>query len=253
MNKCSNCGNEFEGKFCPKCGTEFVASAPSFCKMCGTQLKEGAKFCHKCGYNAATGEKPAATQQPTPAPPQPTPMQQPVPQPTPAPQPNTAPTPQPSPQAKELNRFQMAFKAAKFYVIASIIGFAAGIAMLIAFIASGQAGLLIGVAVFVIAGIALAIGAASRAKQMMRAICPECKKLMGQSTEAVSYEYECTQYKENYKSSGEFIDYSFIYTCSIECPHCGSTSTFEHKLNAKTKSQADSKVNNYLKETLKMK
>jgi len=23
MNNCNNCGNQFEGKFCPKCGTEF--------------------------------------------------------------------------------------------------------------------------------------------------------------------------------------------------------------------------------------
>ena len=61
MNKCSNCGKDFEGRFCPECGTK--VDAPTFCKKCGTPMKEGASFCTKCGYNPTTGEQPAAAQQ----------------------------------------------------------------------------------------------------------------------------------------------------------------------------------------------
>lgn len=60
MNKCANCGTEFEGGFCPECGTK--AATPSFCPQCGTPMKEGASFCSKCGYNPATGTPSAAAQ-----------------------------------------------------------------------------------------------------------------------------------------------------------------------------------------------
>ncbi len=53
MNKCSNCGTEFEGGFCPECGTK--TATPSFCPQCGAPMKDGTSFCSKCGYNPATG------------------------------------------------------------------------------------------------------------------------------------------------------------------------------------------------------
>ena len=48
MNKCSKCGAEFEGNFCPECGTP--SQAPKVCPKCGAQLKENVKFCNNCGY-----------------------------------------------------------------------------------------------------------------------------------------------------------------------------------------------------------
>ncbi len=49
MNKCAKCGTEFEGKFCPECGT--AVSGKSVCPRCGNELKKGAKFCSNCGCN----------------------------------------------------------------------------------------------------------------------------------------------------------------------------------------------------------
>ena len=57
MNKCSKCGTEFEGKFCPECGT--AASVKSVCPLCGSELKEGVKYCTNCGCNLAERPQPA--------------------------------------------------------------------------------------------------------------------------------------------------------------------------------------------------
>ena len=56
MNTCKKCGAEFEGKFCPECGTPLVPRCPS----CGAEAKEGEKFCSNCGA-AMDGSKPEAT------------------------------------------------------------------------------------------------------------------------------------------------------------------------------------------------
>ena len=55
MHKCSNCGNEFEGKFCPECGTPLEEEKT--CPSCGTKLASTAKFCNECGYSFS-GKKP---------------------------------------------------------------------------------------------------------------------------------------------------------------------------------------------------
>ncbi len=52
MNKCSKCGTEFEGKFCPECGT--AANAKPVCPNCGGELGENVKFCPNCGCNLAS-------------------------------------------------------------------------------------------------------------------------------------------------------------------------------------------------------
>lgn len=44
MNECSKCGNNFDGKFCPECGTAFVQA---ICSKCGAVIK--GKFCSECG------------------------------------------------------------------------------------------------------------------------------------------------------------------------------------------------------------
>ncbi|MCH5165366.1 MAG: zinc ribbon domain-containing protein [Clostridiales bacterium] len=56
MNTCKKCGAEFEGKFCPECGTSLVPRCPA----CGAEAKEGEKFCSNCGA-AMDGSQPAAS------------------------------------------------------------------------------------------------------------------------------------------------------------------------------------------------
>lgn len=49
MNRCPNCGTEFEGKFCPECGTAWQEEKT--CPNCGATLRGSAKFCNECGYS----------------------------------------------------------------------------------------------------------------------------------------------------------------------------------------------------------
>ena len=48
--KCINCGNKFEGKFCPECGMR-VLEEELACPVCGKKPNDGEKFCSNCGYN----------------------------------------------------------------------------------------------------------------------------------------------------------------------------------------------------------
>ncbi len=59
MNKCSNCGAEFEGNFCPECGSP--SDAPKTCPHCGAPLKPNAKFCSNCGHRFLQQDALAAT------------------------------------------------------------------------------------------------------------------------------------------------------------------------------------------------
>ena len=47
MHKCTKCGQEFEGNFCPECGTKWVD--PELCPKCGARHGADAKFCPECG------------------------------------------------------------------------------------------------------------------------------------------------------------------------------------------------------------
>ncbi len=70
MNKCPNCGTEFEGKFCPECGESI--SNTKICPRCGAECASGAKFCNMCGYSFAgtasqsAGDKPQTAKPPKP-------------------------------------------------------------------------------------------------------------------------------------------------------------------------------------------
>lgn len=66
--KCPNCGNELKegAKFCGKCGTKIaveeklsVDTSYFKCPSCGNNLKPSAKFCGKCG-TAISGARPAS-------------------------------------------------------------------------------------------------------------------------------------------------------------------------------------------------
>lgn len=49
MHKCQNCGKEYEGNFCPDCGTK--CEEDKTCPDCGATCSGSAKFCNNCGYN----------------------------------------------------------------------------------------------------------------------------------------------------------------------------------------------------------
>lgn len=49
--KCSSCGfqNDYNAKYCKKCGKELTALAKRYCNNCGKELNDKAKFCKYCG------------------------------------------------------------------------------------------------------------------------------------------------------------------------------------------------------------
>lgn len=48
--KCSNCGTESDGNFCPTCGTRL---RPGHCPECGANLVPAARFCTRCGASVS--------------------------------------------------------------------------------------------------------------------------------------------------------------------------------------------------------
>ena len=66
MNKCTKCGTEFEGNFCPSCGTPF--NVKMFCPRCGTEVKPDQRFCSCCGAQFGPAPQPQTEVAPKPAP-----------------------------------------------------------------------------------------------------------------------------------------------------------------------------------------
>ena len=66
---CPKCNNPLrEGaKFCTKCGEKIAQPAQSTtsnaCPQCGATLKEGAKFCTKCGCKVGNAAAPTVSQE----------------------------------------------------------------------------------------------------------------------------------------------------------------------------------------------
>jgi hypothetical protein len=58
--KCSNCGKESDGRFCPSCGTPLSGG---HCAACNAKLQAGARFCTHCGASVRTGKAGAPTTQ----------------------------------------------------------------------------------------------------------------------------------------------------------------------------------------------
>lgn len=48
---CQNCGTEYEGNFCPNCGSKGDELQFSRCPNCGAERLNNAAFCGVCGYN----------------------------------------------------------------------------------------------------------------------------------------------------------------------------------------------------------
>ncbi|MDE7164794.1 MAG: zinc ribbon domain-containing protein [Clostridiales bacterium] len=55
MHQCQKCKAEFEGKFCPGCGTEWINK--KICPRCGASSGIAMKFCSECGYRYEVEEK----------------------------------------------------------------------------------------------------------------------------------------------------------------------------------------------------
>lgn len=49
MNKCFKCGCEFDGNFCPKCGSKYEKEKT--CPNCNAVVDGGVSFCNNCGYS----------------------------------------------------------------------------------------------------------------------------------------------------------------------------------------------------------
>ena len=64
MKKCTKCGAEFEGNFCPACGAQYQEPAKRFCPKCGKQVEPGQRFCGSCGYSFEAAQAPAQPAQP---------------------------------------------------------------------------------------------------------------------------------------------------------------------------------------------
>ncbi|MDE6676992.1 MAG: hypothetical protein K2K12_04715, partial [Clostridia bacterium] len=61
MLACTKCGTEFEGNFCPECGTS--SQKEKACPLCGVTLGGSVKFCTNCGYFFGKKVKPKASPQ----------------------------------------------------------------------------------------------------------------------------------------------------------------------------------------------
>ena len=59
MTKCSKCGKEFEGNYCPYCGTK-ANLTNELCPVCGHKRAPDQRYCSSCGYDFNSAEKKSA-------------------------------------------------------------------------------------------------------------------------------------------------------------------------------------------------
>ena len=148
----------------------------------------------------------------------------------------------------------MALKAALVPLIVGLVIMVVGVVLLVVGLLNENSTLLIAGIIVGIFGLAFGIIIVGyEGKKVLRTICPECQKFMGDTDKGINYSFVCKEYKTNFDSNNNLRDYTYFYTCSIECPHCGSTNTFDYKVTAKNESKADTQVDKYIKEILKIK
>lgn len=147
----------------------------------------------------------------------------------------------------------MAFKAAKGYVIIGGVAVLIGGILLTVGLLTSIIGLTIAGAFGLLCAIVVFVLAFQEGQSMIRAICSECQKYMGNTGYPVKYSFVCKQYKENYDNNNKFVDYTFFYECTIVCPHCGNSNIFEYKLRNKSTTKADIAMDRYIKSILKLK
>ena len=54
--KCTKCGAEFDGNYCPKCGTPCNPNK-NICPKCGKERGANDRFCKNCGYSFMPAEQ----------------------------------------------------------------------------------------------------------------------------------------------------------------------------------------------------
>ena len=118
--KCKKCGTEFEGKFCPNCGTKQKRKHPVLFVVLGIIV--GLIIIGSIG-NAIGGDGDAATTpKPTQSPAQPT--QEPTPEPTaePTPEPTEEPTPEPTPSKLTMDKFKALETGMTYEQVVAVLG-----------------------------------------------------------------------------------------------------------------------------------
>ena len=153
-----------------------------------------------------------------------------------------------------MKRFKMGLKAALPTIIVGLILVVVGIVLLVIGNSNEDGtGMMIGGLVMAFFGVACLVVSRITARDKMRAICPECNKHMGKSDKSVQYAYECVAYQDHYDSgTGKYNGSTYVFSCTIVCPYCGSSSVFEYKTRSNSPAKAESACNKYLKNLLKL-
>ena len=118
--KCKKCGTEFEGKFCPNCGTKQKRKHPVLLVVLGIIV--GLIIIGSIG-NAIGGDGEAiTTPSPTQSPIQPT--KEPIPEPTvePTPEPTEEPTPEPTPNKLTMDKFKALETGMTYEQVVAVLG-----------------------------------------------------------------------------------------------------------------------------------
>ena len=118
--KCKKCGTEFEGKFCPNCGTKQKRKHTVLLVVLGIIV--GLIIIGSIG-NAIGGDGEAiTTPDPTQSPIQPT--KEPIPEPTaePTPEPTEEPTPEPTPNKLTMDKFKALETGMTYEQVVAVLG-----------------------------------------------------------------------------------------------------------------------------------
>ena len=118
--KCKKCGTEFEGKFCPNCGTKQKRKHPVLLVVLGIIV--GLIIIGSIG-NAIGGDgEGITTPDPTQSPIQPT--KEPIPEPTvePTPEPTEEPTPEPTPNKLTMDKFKALETGMTYEQVVAVLG-----------------------------------------------------------------------------------------------------------------------------------
>ena len=118
--KCKKCGTEFEGKFCPNCGTKQKRKRPVLLVVLGIIV--GLIIIGSIG-NAIGGDgEGITTPDPTQSPIQPT--KEPIPEPTgePTPEPTEEPTPEPTPNKLTMYKFKAFETGMTYEQVGAVLG-----------------------------------------------------------------------------------------------------------------------------------
>ena len=118
--KCKKCGTEFEGKFCPNCGTKQKRKRPVLLVVLGIIV--GLIIIGSIGNAIGRDGEGITTPDPTQSPIQPT--KEPIPEPTvePTPEPTEEPTPEPTPNKLTMDKFKALETGMTYEQVVAVLG-----------------------------------------------------------------------------------------------------------------------------------